>query len=570
MSAPENTPVNDSGKNPSLNFIEIMIEKDLQEGKLKEIVTRFPPEPNGYLHIGHAKAISLDFGLAQKYNGKCNLRFDDTNPVTEEDEYVQAIKEDISWLGFNWDNEFYASDYFGQLYEWAIKLIKKGKAYVDDHSADEIAASKGTPTQPGIESQYRNRSVEENLRLLEGMKNGEYKEGARVLRAKIDMASPNMHMRDPVMYRIKKATHHRTGDDWCIYPMYDYAHGQSDYIEGITNSLCTLEFEVHRPLYDWFLDQILDDPNGYRPRQTEFARLNVNYTIMSKRKMLQLVESGYVNGWDDPRMPTISGMRRRGYTPKAIRNFAEKVGIAKRNNIIDIALLEHSVREDLNIISKRVFAVMDPIKVIITNYPDDKIEDMLAVNNPEAPETGKRPVKFSRELYIDREDFMENPPKGFFRLGPGGMVRLKYAYIIKCTGFKKDNNGLVTELLCEYIPESRSRSDTSGIKVKGTIHWLSARHVVEAEIRMYDRLFNDEDPAGHKDKDFLEFLNPDSLRISKAFVEESLLEASPLDHFQFERKGYFNADYDFTNEKPVFNLTVPLRDTWAKVAAKNE
>jgi glutaminyl-tRNA synthetase len=570
MSVTDTDPSAESGKGPSLNFIEIMIEKDLQEGKLKEIVTRFPPEPNGHLHIGHAKAISLDFGLAQKYNGKCNLRFDDTNPVTEEDEYVQAIKADIAWLGFKWDNEFYTSDYFGQLYEWAIKLIKKGKAYVDDLSADQIADTKGTPTQAGEESPYRNRSVEENLRLLEGMKNGEYDEGARVLRAKIDMASPNMHMRDPVMYRIKKATHHRTGDDWCIYPMYDYAHGQSDYIEGITNSLCTLEFEVHRPLYDWFLDQILNDPNGYRPRQTEFARLNVNYTIMSKRKMLQLVEGGYVRGWDDPRMPTISGMRRRGYTPKAIRNFAEKVGIAKRNNIIDIALLEHSVREDLNTISKRVFAVMDPIKVVITNYPEGKVEEMLAVNNPEDPERGKRPMKFSRELYLDRDDFMENPPKGFFRLGPGGMVRLKYAYIIKCIGFSKDDSGKVTELQCEYIPESRSGSDTTGIKVKGTIHWLSVKHAVEAEIRMYDRLFNDEDPAGHKEKDFLEFLNPDSVRISTAFVEESLLDANPLDHFQFERKGYFNADIDFTKEKPVFNLTVPLRDTWAKVAAKNE
>ncbi|MDZ7604108.1 MAG: glutamine--tRNA ligase/YqeY domain fusion protein [Cyclobacteriaceae bacterium] len=570
MSATENTPAIENGKNPSLNFIELMIEKDLQEGKLQQIITRFPPEPNGHLHIGHAKAISLDFGLAQKYNGKCNLRFDDTNPVTEEDEYVQAIKADIAWLGFKWDNEFYASDYFDQLYDWAIKLIKKGKAYVDDFSADQIAATKGTPTQAGVESPHRNRSVEENLRLLEGMKNGEYDEGARVLRAKIDMASPNMHMRDPVMYRIKKATHHRTGDKWCIYPMYDYAHGQSDYIEGITNSLCTLEFEVHRPLYDWFLDQILDDPKGYRPRQTEFARLNVNYTIMSKRKMLQLVEGGYVRGWDDPRMPTISGMRRRGYTPKAIRNFAEKVGIAKRNNIIDIALLEHSVREDLNIISKRVFAVMDPIKVVITNYPEGKVEEMQAVNNPEDPEGGKRPLNFSRELYLDRDDFMENPPKGFFRLGPGGMVRLKYAFIIKCNGFTKDDTGKVTELQCEYIPESRSGSDTSGIKVKGTIHWLSAKHAVEAEIRMYDRLFNDEDPAGHKDKDFLEFLNPDSLKISKTFVEESLLDASPLDHFQFERKGYFNADVDFTREKPVFNLTVPLRDTWAKVAAKNE
>lgn len=553
----------------SLNFIELMIEKDLKSKVHNEITTRFPPEPNGYLHIGHAKAISLNFGLALQYNGKCNLRFDDTNPVTEEDEYVQAIKEDIKWLGFEWANEFYASDYFDQLYEWAVKLVKDGKAYVDDQTPEQIAAQKGTPTRPGEESPFRNRSVEENLRLLEGMKNGEYNDGARVLRAKIDMTSPNMHLRDPAMYRIKKASHHRTGDKWCIYPMYDFAHGQSDYIEGITHSLCTLEFEVHRPLYDWFLDQILDDPKGYRPRQTEFARLNLNYTIMSKRKLLQLVEEKHVSGWDDPRMPTISGMRRRGYTARAIRNFAEKIGIAKRNNIIDVALLEHSVREDLNNISQRAFAVMDPIKVIITNYPEDKEEEMWAVNNPEKEDSGKRPIKFGRELFIEREDFMENPPKKFFRLGPGGMVRLKYAYIIKCNDYKKDASGNITELHCEYIPESRSGSDTSGIKVKGTIHWLPAKHAVPAEIRMYDRLFNDEDPAGHKEKDFLEFLNPDSLQIVQgALVEEFLQTAKPLDHFQFERKGYFNADYDSTPDKPVFNLTVTLKDSWAKIAEK--
>lgn len=557
-----------ASKKPSLNFIESMIERDLESGLHEEIITRFPPEPNGYLHIGHAKAISLSFGLAQEFNGKCNLRFDDTNPITEEDEYVQAIKKDVSWLGFEWANEVYASDYFDQLYEWAVKLIKKGKAYVDDQSVDEISANRGTPTRPGKESPFRSRSVEENLALFEGMKNGDFEEGEKVLRAKIDMASPNMHMRDPAMYRIKKAHHHRTGDKWCIYPMYDFTHGQSDYIEGITHSLCTLEFEVHRPLYDWFLDEILDDPNGYRPRQTEFARLNLNYTIMSKRKLLQLVEEGHVSGWDDPRMPTISGMRRRGYTPTAIRNFAEKVGIAKRNNIIDVALLEHSVREDLNKISQRAFAVLDPIKVILTNYPEDKEEDMLAVNNPEDENAGKRPIKFGRELYIERADFMEDPPKKFFRLGPGRMVRLKYGYIIKCNDFVKDADGNVAELHCEYIPESRSGSDTSGIKVKGTIHWLPVKHAVPAEIRMYDRLFNDEDPAGHKDS-YIEYLNPDSLKVvGGAFVEESLKEAKPLDHFQFERKGYFNADYDTTPEKPIFNLTVGLRDSWAKIAKK--
>ncbi len=568
MKVPEHDSNSDSQKK-SLNFIESMIEKDLKNKLHKEVITRFPPEPNGYLHIGHAKSISLNFGLARQYDGKCNLRFDDTNPVTEEDEYVQSIKEDIKWLGFEWANEFYASDYFDQLYEWAVKLVKEGKAYVDDQSPEQIAAQKGTPTRAGEESPYRNRPVEENLRLLEGMKNGEYKDGARVLRAKIDMASPNMHMRDPAMYRIKKASHHRTGDKWCIYPMYDFAHGQSDYIEGITHSLCTLEFEVHRPLYDWFLDQILDDPNGYRPRQTEFARLNVNYTIMSKRKLLQLVEEKHVNGWDDPRMPTISGMRRRGYTARAIRNFSEKVGIAKRNNIIDVALLEHSVREDLNNISQRAFAVMDPIKVIITNYPEGKEEEMWAVNNPEDENAGKRPIKFGRDLFIERDDFMVDPPKKFFRLAPGGMVRLKYAYIIKCNDYVKDEHGNITELHCEYRPESRSGSDTSGLKVKGTIHWLPAKHAIPAEIRMYDRLFNDEDPSGHKDKDFLEFLNPDSLKVVEgALVEESLRAAKPLDHFQFERKGYYNADYDSTPEKPVFNLTVGLRDSWAKIADK--
>lgn len=556
----------EGGKKPSLNFIESMIERDLQSQLHGDkVLTRFPPEPNGYLHIGHAKAISLSFGLAQKYNGNCNLRFDDTNPVTEEDEYVQAIKEDIKWLGFSWAGEHYTSDYFDQLYDWAIALIKMGKAYVDDQTAEEIAATRGTPTRPGVESPFRNRSVEENLQLLEGMKNGEFNDGAKVLRAKIDMSSPNMHLRDPAMYRIKKVIHHRTGDKWCIYPMYDFAHGQSDYIEGITHSLCTLEFEVHRPLYDWFLDQILEDKDVYRPRQTEFARLNLNYTIMSKRKLLQLVEEGHVSGWDDPRMPTISGMRRRGYTPNSIRNFTEKVGIAKRNNIIDVALLEHSVREDLNKISNRVFAVLDPIKVILTNYPEGQEEEMMAVNNPEDENAGKRPVIFSRELYIERDDFMEDPPKKFFRLGPDRTVRLKYGYIIKCNDFEKDADGNITTLYCEYYPDSRSGSDTSGVKVKGTIHWLSAAHAVPAEIRMYDRLFNDEDPAGHKDQDFVEFLNPDSLKLlPNAFVEKSLVKAMPLDHFQFERKGYFSADVETSPEKPIFNLTVTLRDSWAR------
>ena len=560
---------NNEGSKKSLNFIEAMIERDLANKLHDEVLTRFPPEPNGYLHIGHAKAISLSFGLAQQYNGKCNLRFDDTNPVTEEDEYVQAIKEDIRWMGFEWASEHYASDYFDQLYEWAVKLVKKGKAYVDDQSAEQISATRGTPTRPGQESPFRNRSVEENLELLEGMKNGEFNDGEKVLRAKIDMASTNMHMRDPAMYRIKKAHHHRTGDKWCIYPMYDFAHGQSDYIEGITHSLCTLEFEVHRPLYDWFLDEILDDPNAYRPRQTEFARLNLNYTIMSKRKLLQLVEEKHVSGWDDPRMPTISGMRRRGYTAASIRNFSEKVGIAKRNNIIDVALLEHSVREDLNKISQRAFAVLDPIKVVITNYPEGQEEELMAVNNPEDENAGKRPIKFGRELYIERDDFMEDPPKKYFRLAPGSVVRLKYGFIIRCNEVVKDAEGNITKLRCEYYPDSRSGSDTSGIKVRAAIHWLPVAHAVQAEIRMYDRLFKDEDPAGHKDKDYLEFLNPDSLKVvSNAYVEDTFKDAKPLDHFQFERKGYFNADIDTIPEKPVFNLTVGLRDSWAKIAKK--
>ncbi len=559
-----------AGKRSSLNFIENIVEEGLKEGRYSKIITRFPPEPNGYLHIGHAKSICLNFGLAKKYKGACNLRFDDTNPVTEEDEYVQSIKEDVKWLGFDWNGEFFASDYFDQLYQWAVKLIKDGKAYVDDQSAEEISASRGTPTRPGEESPYRNRSVEENLDLFERMKNGEFEDGSKVLRAKINMASPNMHLRDPAMYRIKKASHHRTGNKWCIYPMYDFAHGQSDFIEGITHSICTLEFEVHKPLYDWFLDQIIEEGDNYRPRQHEFARLNLSYTVMSKRKLLELVEKKLVNGWDDPRMPTISGLRRRGYTSAAIRNFSDTIGVAKRDNVIDVALLEHHIREDLNKVADRVMGVLDPIKVTIVNYPADKTEEVIAINNPEDASKGTRKLPFSRELYIERDDFMEDPPKKFFRLGPDRMVRLRYAYIIKCVDYVKDEvTGEIKELLCEYIPESKSGADTSGIKVKGTIHWLSVSHAVKAEVRMYDRLFVDEDPDGHKDKDYKDFLNPDSLKVlDHCYVEPGLSDIEPLTHLQFERKGYFCVDKDTSPGKPVFNLTVTLRDTWAKMAGK--
>ncbi len=557
-------------KKESINFIEAIVEEDLRKGTYGgRVHTRFPPEPNGYLHIGHAKSICLNFGLSKKYKGKCNLRFDDTNPVTEEDEYVRSIEEDIKWLGFEWDGVYYASDYFGQLYEWALKLIKDGKAYVDDQSAEEISATRGTPTRPGKESPYRNRSVEENLELFVKMKNGEYPDGSKVLRAKIDMASPNMHMRDPAMYRIKKAHHHRTGNEWCIYPMYDFAHGQSDYIEGITHSICTLEFEVHRPLYDWFLDHIAD--GDYRPRQHEFARLNLSYTIMSKRKLLELVRSGIVSGWDDPRMPTISGMRRRGYTPAAIRNFSEGVGVAKRENLIDVSFLEFSVREDLNKVALRRMAVLDPLKVVLINYPEGETDDDLqAINNPEDPEAGKRNLSFSREIYIEREDFLEDPPKKYFRLSPGGYVRLKFGYIIKCVDYIKDEtSGEIIELRCEYIPESRSGNDTSGIKVKGTIHWVNAGTAVPAEVRLYDRLFMNEDPSGQKDHDFKEYLNPESLIVKKGcLVEPALMHVKPLEKFQFERKGYFCVDPDTTADNPVFNLTVNLRDTWARMNAK--
>ncbi|MGQ1891818.1 glutamine--tRNA ligase/YqeY domain fusion protein [Thermophagus sp. OGC60D27] len=555
---------------PKGNFIHQEIEKDLQEGKNGgAVLTRFPPEPNGYLHIGHAKSICLNFGLAEKYKGGCNLRFDDTNPTKEDVEYVESIKKDVQWLGFEWNgDEHYASDYFDQLFEWAVMLIKKGKAYVDDQSAEEIAAQKGTPTQPGIESKFRNRSVEENLDLFMRMKNGEFKEGEKVLRAKIDMASPNMHMRDPIMYRIIHKNHHRTGDKWCIYPMYDFTHGQSDFIEGITHSICTLEFEVHRPLYEWFLDQILEGAPKpeRRPRQIEFARLNLNYTVMSKRRLLELVEKGIVNGWDDPRMPTISGLRRRGYTPESIRTFAERVGVAKRDNIIDVALLEHCIREDLNKRAPRVNAVLDPVKLVLTNYPDEKVEWMEAVNNPEDETQGSRKIPFTKELYIERNDFMEDPPKKFFRLGPGREVRLKNGYIIKCEDYKKNEQGEIEEIYCTYDPETRSGMPQSNRKVKGTLHWVSASHSIPAEVRLYDRLFLDEDPAGHKDRDFKEFLNPDSLKVlSNCRVEPSLKTAQELDFFQFQRLGYFCVDPDSTPERLVFNRTVSLKDTWAKM-----
>jgi glutaminyl-tRNA synthetase len=556
----------------SLNFIEQIVETDIQNKKNKGLVyTRFPPEPNGYLHIGHAKSIVLNFGVAQKYGGKTNLRFDDTNPVTEDTEYVDSIQEDIKWLGAEWVGEArYASDYFEQLYQWAEKIILDGKAYVDDQSAEIISQQKGTPTQPGTESPYRSRSVEENLDLFRRMRAGEFKNGEKVLRAKIDMASPNMHMRDPIMYRILHAHHHRTGDQWCIYPMYDYAHGQSDYIEGITHSLCTLEFEVHRPLYDWFLEQIYTEAS-VRPRQIEFARLNLNYTVMSKRKLLELVNKKLVNGWDDPRMPTITGLRRRGYTPEAIRTFADRIGIAKRDNIIDVGLLEFSIREDLNKKATRVMAVLDPIKLVIDNYPNGKEEWLETENNPEDESAGKRKIPFGRELFIERDDFMENPPKKYFRLSPGNEVRLKSAYIIKCVNVEKDENGVIKLIHCTYDEESRSGSGTeaSKRKVKGTLHWVSAQHAIDAEVRLYDRLFNDPDPAGHKDVDFKEFLNPDSLTILKnCKLEPMLANAKAGEGFQFQRLGYFSVDKDSMPNNLLFNKTVGLKDAWAKEMVK--
>ena len=544
----------------SLNFIEEIVEEDIMEGKYAGIVTRFPPEPNGYLHIGHAKAICLNFGLTRKYPGYTNLRFDDTNPVTEETEFVDSIKADIKWLGFEWKNEHYTSDYFEQLYQFAVRLIRKGLAYVDDSTPEEIAEGKGTPTTPGTASPYRERSVEENLSLFKGMREGKYKDGEKVLRAKIDLTGANMQMRDPLMYRIKHARHHRTGDEWCIYPMYDFAHGQSDSIENITHSICTLEFVPHRPLYDWFIDKLEIFPS----HQYEFARLNLSYTVMSKRKLLQLVNEKIVSGWDDPRMPTISALRRRGYTPESIRNFCDRVGVQKRENLIDLGLLEFFIREDMNKKALRRMAVLDPVKLVITNYPEGKTEEVETENNPEDPAAGRRTIPFSRELWIEREDFMEDPPKKFFRLGPGRAVRLKSAYIIQCTGFKKDDEGNIAEIQAEYLPQSRSGHDSSGLKVKGTIHWLSIPHAKTAEVRLYDRLFKVEDPA-NAEGDFKEHINPDSLQIIPgAFIEPSLASPKPDEHFQFIRKGYFYLDRDSTTNKSVFNRTVTLKDTWAK------
>jgi len=547
------------------NFIHQIVENDLMEGRNnKRIHTRFPPEPNGYLHIGHAKAICLDFGTAEKYGGKCNLRFDDTNPSKEDQEYVDSIQEDVRWLGFDWEDRlYYASDNFDKLYEFAVELIKRGKAYIDDQPADVISEQRGTPTRPGIESPYRNRSVEENLMLFEKMKAGEFPNGHCVLRAKIDMASPNMHMRDPLMYRIIHAEHHRTGNKWSIYPMYDFAHGECDYFEGITHSLCTLEFEIHRPLYDWFVNELAT--SEYRPRQIEFSRLNLTYTMMSKRKLLQLVEEKLVSGWDDPRMPTICGLRRRGYTPESIRNFVEKVGITKTEGIIDVALLEHSVREDLNKTAQRVMGVLNPLKVVITNYPEDEIEMMEAINNPEDESMGTRQVPFTRELYIEREDFMEEPPKKFFRLSPGAEVRLRYAYFITCNEVIKDEQGNITELRCTYDPASYGGNSPDGRKVKATLHWVSATENVEAEIRLYDRLLMVQDPSEYKDVDFRDMLNPESLKVlKKCYIEPFVNNAKPLSHFQFERMGYFCVDTSSTTEKMVFNRTVSLKDTWAK------
>jgi len=549
----------------SLNFLEEIVENDLKAGKYKNIITRFPPEPNGYLHMGHAKSICLNFGLALKYGGKTNLRFDDTNPVTEETEYVESIKEDIKWLGFNWSQELYASDYFDKLYEFAVFLIKKGLAYVDDSTSEEIAIQKGTPTKAGTDSPFRSRSVEENLMLFSDMKAGKYRDGEKVLRAKVDMAHVNMHMRDPLLYRIKHAHHHRTGDVWCIYPMYDFAHGQSDAIENITHSICTLEFIPHRELYNWFIEKL----EIYPSKQYEFARLNMTYTIMSKRKLLKLVNEGYVKGWDDPRMPTISGMRRRGYTPESIREFCEKIGIAKRENLIDIGLLEFCVREHLNKIALRRMVVFNPLKIVITNYPEGKSENLSSENNPEDPNSGSRHMPFSRELYIEQDDFMEVPAKKYFRLAPGQMVRLKSAYIIKCEEVVKDSTGKVIELRCTYIPESKSGSDVSGINVKGVIHWVSAKEALPIEVRLYDRLFNKEEPA-QIEEDFLGCLNKDSEVIPShtIYAEPDLANAKAADRFQFLRTGYFCIDADSKPGKLVFNRTVTLRDMWAKEMKK--
>jgi glutaminyl-tRNA synthetase len=546
----------------SLNFLEEIVAEDVAASKNGgRVLTRFPPEPNGYLHIGHAKSICLNFGLALKYGGKTNLRFDDTNPSKEETEYVDSIKEDVKWLGFGWANELYASDYFDKLYDLAVALVKKGLAYVDDSTAEEIAAQKGTPTEPGTPNQYRSRTVEENLALFAGMKAGKYPDGAKVLRAKVDLAAPNMHLRDPLMYRIKHTEHHRTGDKWCIYPMYDFAHGQSDAIEEITHSICTLEFIPHRDLYNWFIEKLEIFPS----KQYEFARLNLNYTVMSKRKLLQLVEEGHVEDWDDPRMPTISGLRRRGYTPVAIRDFCERIGVAKRENMIDVSLLEFCIRENLNKTAWRRMAVLDPIKMIITDYPPAQTEMMFSENNPEAEGgEGGREMPFSNELWIEREDFMEEPPKKFFRLGVGLSVRLKSAYIVTCNSFVKDADGRVTEIHCTHLPESKSGNDTSGLHVKGTIHWVSVPHAQTAEVRLYDRLFRVEDPS-NEEGDFKEYLNPDSLQIiSQAYIEADLAKAIPGKGYQFIRKGYFTLDKHSTADKLVFNRTVTLKDGWVK------
>ena len=546
-----------NGTQKPLNFLEEIITGAIAEGNTR-VQTRFPPEPNGYLHIGHAKSICLNFGLAKKYGGKCNLRFDDTNPVKEDTEYVDSIKEDIKWLGFDWAGEYYASDYFDQLYEWAKVLIKKGLAYVDDQTQEQIRENRGTVTVPGTPSPWRDRSVEENLDLFERMRAGEFEDGSRVLRAKIDMAHPNMLFRDPIMYRIIHADHHRTGSKWCIYPMYDYAHGQSDSIEQITHSICTLEFDVHRPLYDWFIEKLEIFPS----HQYEFARLNLTYTMMSKRKLLKLVQSGIVMGWDDPRMPTICALRRKGYTPAAVRAFAEKVGVAKRDNVIDLSLMEFCVREDLNKTAERRMAVLKPLKVTITNYPEDKTEYFTCINNPEDEAAGTRQVPFSREIYIDRDDFMEVPPKKYYRLSPGQEVRLRYSYLIRCEEVVKDENGEIVELRCTYDPQSGGGSSSDGRRVKGVIHWVSARHAVEAEVRLFETLFSVEDP---NDDNFMDYLNPTSLVKTTGYLEPSLAEAPVGRTFQFERVGYFCPDTDSTPEKLVFNRTVTLKDSWAKI-----
>ena len=561
---------NESTEKKGLNFVEQIVWDDLQAGKNGgRLNTRFPPEPNGYLHIGHAKAICMDFGVAEKFGGTCNLRFDDTNPVKEDVEYVDSIREDIHWLGFDWGNrEYYASDYFPQLYDLAIRMIKEGKAYVDDQTSEEIAAQKGSPTVPGTESPYRNRSVEENLDLFERMNAGEFDEGARVLRAKIDMASPNMHFRDPIMYRIIKHPHHRTGTTWKVYPMYDFAHGQSDYFEGVTHSICTLEFVPHRPLYEYFVKELADE--SYCPRQIEFNRLNLTYTVMSKRKLLQLVKEGLVAGWDDPRMPTISGMRRRGYTPESIRRFIDTIGYTKYEALNSVSLLEHAVRDDLNKKATRVMAVINPVKVVITNYPEGQSEMVEMENNPEEEGSGTHSMPFSREIYIEREDFMENPPKKFFRLAPDAEVRLKGAYIIKCTGVHKDADGNIDEIYCTYDPDTRSGLPGAARKVKGTLHWVSAAHAVDAEVRLYDRLFNVENPAAETERDFREMLNPDSLKVVKGVkIEPFVAENNERGRkFQFQRIGYFTPDYDSTPENPIFNRTIALKDSWEKEQKK--